>query len=148
MLPSGSSDQPGDWPGTICPSIWSCSGRGFPSRLVTQPLVSSYLTISPLLFIQRAVCFCGTFRRVTPPGCYPAPCLVELGLSSPTPSEPERSPGLLGSSPTLHRRQKPVKPKTNLGKRWRKRHSQQMRTLTRGEVRNKAYGTNYPEFRA
>ena len=27
--------------------------------------------------------FCGTFRRVAPPGCYPAPCPVELGLSSP-----------------------------------------------------------------
>ena len=27
--------------------------------------------------------FCGTFRRVAPPGCYPAPCPVESGLSSP-----------------------------------------------------------------
>src|SRR3972149_12192631 len=32
---------------------------------------------------RRAVCFCGTFRRVTPPGRYPAPCPAELGLSSP-----------------------------------------------------------------
>ena len=31
---------------------------------------------------NRAVCFCGTFGRVAPPGCYPAPCSVELGLSS------------------------------------------------------------------
>ena len=62
--------------------MWSCSGCGLPSRPVTWPLVSSYLTISPLLLIQRAVCFCGTFRRVTPPGRYPAPCPVELGLSS------------------------------------------------------------------
>jgi len=31
----------------------------------------------------RAVCFCATFRRVAPPGCYPAPCPMELGLSSP-----------------------------------------------------------------
>jgi len=30
-----------------------------------------------------AVCFCGPIRRVTPPGCYPAPCPVEPGLSSP-----------------------------------------------------------------
>jgi len=30
-----------------------------------------------------AVCFCGTFRRVAPPGRYPARCPVELGLSSP-----------------------------------------------------------------
>jgi len=44
------------------PSIWSCSGWGLPSRLVTQPLVSSYLTISPLSFSWRTVCFCGTFR--------------------------------------------------------------------------------------
>src|SRR5690606_38747130 len=30
----------------------------------------------------RAVCFCGTFRRLTPPRCYLAPCPVESGLSS------------------------------------------------------------------
>jgi hypothetical protein len=29
-----------------------------------------------------ADCFCGTVHRVAPPGCYPAPCSVELGLSS------------------------------------------------------------------
>ena len=66
---------------SLYPSIWSCSGWVLLSRLVTQPLVSSYLTISPLP--RRAVCFCGTFRRVAPPGCYPASCPVELGLSSP-----------------------------------------------------------------
>src|SRR6185436_15879540 len=27
--------------------------------------------------------FCATFRRVAPPGCYPAHCPVEFGLSSP-----------------------------------------------------------------
>ena len=37
--------------------------------------------------------FCGTFRRVTPPGCYPAPCPAEFGLSSPIGSG--RPPGLL-----------------------------------------------------
>src|SRR3990172_4042983 len=31
----------------------------------------------------RTVCFCATFRRVAPPGCYPARCPVELGPSSP-----------------------------------------------------------------
>ncbi len=83
------------------PSIRSCSRWGLPSRLVTQPLVSSYLTISPLPALAskhsynytlhllslnnqpQAVCFCGTFHRVTPPGSYPASCPVELGLSSP-----------------------------------------------------------------
>jgi len=45
-----------------------------------------------------AVCFCGTVRRVAPPGCYPAPRSVELGLSSdsfPRGKSCPRSPGLL-----------------------------------------------------
>jgi hypothetical protein len=41
-----------------------------------------------------ADCFCGTVHRVAPPGCYPAPRSVELGLSSDGESRP-RSPGLL-----------------------------------------------------
>jgi len=83
MLPSGSSDQPGDEaerpfvplfglaPDGVCPADWS------PSRwwALTPPF-------HPCLALLEAVCFCGTFRRVTPPGCYPAPCPVELGLSS------------------------------------------------------------------
>jgi len=64
------------------PPIWPCSGRGLASRCVSTPLVRSYRTISPLPASRRAVCFCATFRRVAPPGCYPAPCPVELGLSS------------------------------------------------------------------
>ena len=64
------------------PPIWPCSGRGLASRCVSTPLVRSYRTISPLPTLRRAVCFCATFRRVAPPGCYPAPCPVELGLSS------------------------------------------------------------------
>ena len=42
------------------------------------------LTFTPKIkiFGEKAVCFCGTFRRVTPPGRYPASCPVELGLSS------------------------------------------------------------------
>ena len=71
------------------PPIWSCSGRGLPGRPVTRPPVSSYLTISPLpaagspkIARDRRCNFCGTFLRVTPTGCYPAPCSVEPGLSS------------------------------------------------------------------
>jgi len=30
----------------------------------------------------EADCFCGPIRRIAPPGCYPAPCSVEFGLSS------------------------------------------------------------------
>src|SRR5437867_8407019 len=52
------------------------------------PLVRSYRTVSPL----PAACACAharwrsalccTFRRLAPPGSYPAPCPVEFGLSS------------------------------------------------------------------
>jgi len=46
--------------------------------------VVSYTTVSPLPVPEghRRSGFCGTFRRVAPPGCYPAPCPWESGLSS------------------------------------------------------------------
>ena len=75
------------WRGTpwanndACSPMWACSGRGLASRRVTTPLVRSYRTISPLPLARR-YSFCATFRRVAPPGCYPAPCPVEFGLSS------------------------------------------------------------------
>jgi len=42
----------------------------------------------------RRYIFCATVRRVAPPGCYPAHCPVEFGLSSPTGTSPlaERLP--------------------------------------------------------
>ncbi len=43
-------------------------------------------------FCGIAVCFCGAIRRVASPGCYPAPCSVELGLSSPLAFAAERPP--------------------------------------------------------
>ena len=51
---------------------------------ITIEAVSSYLTISPLPPLRegRRYIFCGTFHRVSPPGCYPASCPVEPGLSS------------------------------------------------------------------
>ena len=67
----------------LYPPIRSCSGWGLHGQPVTRLPVSSYLTISPLPRLLGAVCFCCTFRRVTPPGCYPASCPEELGLSSP-----------------------------------------------------------------
>ena len=49
QLPIGSSNQPEDiGRATLGPPIRSCSGWGLHSPLVTQWLVSSYLTISPL----------------------------------------------------------------------------------------------------
>jgi len=48
------------------------------------PLVVSYTTVSPLPVPEghRRSALCGTVRRVSPPGCYPAPCPAESGLSS------------------------------------------------------------------
>ena len=74
--------------GQLCvPPIWSCSRWGLPSRLVAQTLVRSYRTVSPLPWLPLTwnagrFDFCGTFLKVTFSGCYPAPCPVELGLSS------------------------------------------------------------------
>jgi len=65
---------------------------------VTTEAVRSYRTFSPLPtfacegtaccaptnhHVEGLCVFCGTFRRVAPPGRYPAPCPVESGLSSP-----------------------------------------------------------------
>ena len=53
------------------------------------PLVRSYRTVSPLPAAPRLAtearwrsALCCTFRGLTPPGNYPAPCPVEFGLSS------------------------------------------------------------------
>ena len=49
--------------------------------------VRSYRTISPLPATNKSdwrYIFCGTFRRLTPPRRYLAPCPVEPGLSSVT----------------------------------------------------------------
>ena len=61
---------------------------GFTEPPASPPeLVSSYLTVSPLPWetshFPRRFAFCGTFLPVTRTGRYPAPCPMELGLSSP-----------------------------------------------------------------
>ena len=66
-----------------CLSIRSCSKWGLHSREVAITLVSSYLTFPPLPELPQAVYLCCTFLQVTLTGRYPAPCPVELGLSSP-----------------------------------------------------------------
>jgi hypothetical protein len=66
---------------------------GFVEPLESPPaLVRSYRTVSPLpvrpsrpegrASRHRRFVLCGTFLRVTPTGCYPAPCPVESGRSS------------------------------------------------------------------
>ena len=100
-LPAASSGLPGAQTGRAAPwgvrvqlnctltplaPAWPCSRWGLPGR-PGHPRRRWSLT--PPFHHHRsdrvapAVCFCGPFRRVTPPGCYPAPCPVEPGLSSP-----------------------------------------------------------------
>ena len=45
-------------------------------------LLPHRFTLACALAGHRRSVLCGTFRRLTAPGCYPAPCPVELGLSS------------------------------------------------------------------
>jgi len=93
-LPSGSCGQPGNRPDVLAFPYLALLRTGF-TRPAGHPDCRWALTspFRPYLFSQ-AVCFCCTFRRVAPPGCYPASCLEELGLSSRF--KGGRPPGLLG----------------------------------------------------
>jgi hypothetical protein len=83
------------------PNLSAGSARAAPSPLlglapggvyhaapVTGSAVVSYTTLSPLPVLcgfprgHRRFAFCGTFQRLAASGRYPAPCPVELGLSS------------------------------------------------------------------
>lgn len=86
-------------PGRVDDPVWPCTGRGLPGRRVTTAPVRSYRTLSPLpvrgsrVAAPSAVCFCGTFLRVSPSGSYPPSCPAVSGLSSrdfspPQPSDP------------------------------------------------------------
>jgi len=84
-LPPASSDLPGSRARRAASSspTWPCSGWGLPCR----PRHRERGELLPRLFTltgnqPRRYVFCGTFRGITPPGRYPAPCPVELGLSS------------------------------------------------------------------
>jgi hypothetical protein len=50
---------------------------------------------------HRRFAFCGTFRRLSPPGRYPAPCPAELGLSSSGSGFPARPRSSLARSPEV-----------------------------------------------
>ena len=76
----------------LCPSIWSCSRRGLPCRRMLPPTRCALTApFHPyrhqqelaLWLIRRRSALCCTFRRLTPPRRYLAPCPVEPGLSSP-----------------------------------------------------------------
>ena len=67
-----------------CSPIWSCSGWGLPCHGCYQPrgaLLPHHFTLTGAEALRRYI-FCGTFRRLTPPRRYLAPCPVEPGLSS------------------------------------------------------------------
>jgi hypothetical protein len=80
-----------------------------------RALVRSYRTISPLPVRGRSgdrsrhrrSVLCGTFLRVAPTGCYPAPCPVESGRSSGRYAEAPgtRPPGRLATTPIVALRQ-------------------------------------------
>jgi hypothetical protein len=75
-------------PSRVDGPAWPCTGRGLPGRRVTTTPVRSYRTFSPLpvrgsrVAAPSAVCFCGTFPRLSPGGRYPPPCPLVSGLSS------------------------------------------------------------------
>ncbi len=69
--------------------IWSCSRWGLPSHRVLPParcaLTAPFHPYRSGSFKpDRRYIFCCTFRRLTPPRGYLAPCPVEPGLSSPS----------------------------------------------------------------
>ena len=94
-LPTGSSCQPGplgsgipagDIPKDHIPReapIWHCSRWGLPCQSCCQSC-GGLLPHRFTLTISRngGLVLCGAFPRVSPAGRYPAPCLVEPGLSS------------------------------------------------------------------
>src|SRR5438093_2431804 len=71
------------------------------------PLVRSYRTVSPLPAAPRLIrsarwrsALCCTFRGLTPPGGYPAPCPMEFGLSS-SAGLGDRLRGSVGATPAI-----------------------------------------------
>ena len=113
-LPHASSDLPGSLGrATLKRSpIWSCSGWGLPSQpghpgcwwSLTPPFHPCLCRLFSSPGIETGVgtgghwrsLLCGTVRRVTPPGRYPATRSVELGLSSGRQSSSLRSSDQLG----------------------------------------------------
>jgi len=87
-LPAASSGLPGTRAERAAPRpiLGLAPGGVYRATPVTRGPVRSYRTLSPLPDPPRGghrrFAFCGTFRRLTAPGRYPAPCPAELGLSS------------------------------------------------------------------
>ena len=99
--PAPSSGQPGRGPGQPIASLFALAAGGV-CQAAPSPGRWCALTAPFQLFSASAgsLLFCGTFRRVAPPGCWPAPCPAQPGLSSarhktaPRPSGPLDAGGL------------------------------------------------------
>ena len=85
-LPAASSSQPGrSGRAPLALPYLALLRAGFgrpPVHTEAGGLLPHHFTLIPSL--KETVCFCSTFRRVTPPGRYPARCPLELGPSSPS----------------------------------------------------------------
>ena len=82
--PRSSSNLPRDRAGHASVPLFDLAPGGvYHATSVTSCAVRSYRTFSPLpVTSDRRYIFCGTFRRLTPPRRYLAPCPMEPGLSS------------------------------------------------------------------
>lgn len=97
LSPNTCSDLPGIATGRRIDSLFGLAPSGvYPAVSVTKNAVRPYRTFSPLPLAGRYI-FCGTFRRLAPPGRYPALCPAESGLSS---NLRQRLPGRLGADCT------------------------------------------------
>ncbi len=102
-LPAVSSGLPGAWTGRAapCPPKWASpllglapgggclavrvatDAGGLLHHLFTITVEQSQMSRAKRAYSTATYFSVALFRRVTPPGCYPAPCPVEPGLSSP-----------------------------------------------------------------
>jgi len=110
-LLTASSNLPGGFGRAVLERlpIWSCSVRGFACHVRYRPRGALLPHLFTLTHLRSRLAsssdgeryiFCATFRRVAPPGRYPAHCPAEFGLSSSrrTCIPCQRSPGRLPHS--------------------------------------------------
>ena len=95
--------------------IWSCSRWGLPCHAALSPrAVRSYRTVSPSPRVPcgtvRLSALCCTFRRLTPPRRYLAPCPAEPGLSSPSPRCRDEAATAWPTPQTVYRVTSPASP--------------------------------------
>ena len=102
--PGSSSGLPGEYASSVNPSCQTLLPMGFtrPVCLHTAgALLPHHFTFTErTLRFPRLCIFCGTIRRVAPPGRYPASLLYEARTFLSDPCGPQRPPDLLRSYAT------------------------------------------------